>query len=216
MLGNGDGTFAPRTTFTSGSRPTSVAVADVNSDGRSDLLYARSSYGINSASVLLGNGNGTFASPVHYAVGTNPHSIKAADFNGDGRLDLVTANDGSNNVSVLLGNGNGTFGTSTAYAAGRVPKSVDVGDLDGDGDLDLVTANTAGNGDGVTGNPDGDNVSVLLGNGNGTFGTQTKYFVGQTPFSVEIEDFDEDGRRDLVTANYGDNQIATLRNTGTG
>jgi uncharacterized protein (DUF2141 family) len=95
-----------------------------------------------------------------------------------------------------------------------VPKHVSVADLNGDGKLDLAVANTAGNGDGVSGNPDGDNVSVLLGNGNGTFSPQTKYFVGQTPFSIVIHDFNGDGKRDLATANYGSNAAGILLNTG--
>ena len=135
-------------------------------------------------SVLIGTGTGTFAAPVNYVTGFGPHSVRAGDVNGDGKLDLVTANDNADSVSVFIGNGNGTFQTASNYAVGRVPKSVALGDLNGDGKVDIVTANTAGNGDGTTGLPDGDNISVLIGNGNGTFQAAAKDFVGPTPFSV--------------------------------
>src|SRR5438067_924901 len=83
----------------------------------------------------------SFAAVVNYAVGTNPHSLALADFNGDGRPDLATANLNSNDVSVLLSNGDGTFQAAVNYAVGSFPHSVTVGDFDGDGKPDLATAN---------------------------------------------------------------------------
>jgi hypothetical protein len=103
--------------------------------------------------VLLNNGDGTFATQSVYAVGVGPSSVFSADLDGDGDLDLTTANTSSYNVSVLLNNGDGTFATQSAYPAGHdlhTPQSVFAADLDGDGDLDLATANGT------------DDVSVLL------------------------------------------------------
>jgi glucose/arabinose dehydrogenase len=211
LLGNGDGTFAAATSYGAGSAPHSIVIEDFNADGKGDLAVANHSS--NNVSVLLGNGDGTFQATANYTVGSRPHSVRAGDLNGDGRLDLVTANDGSDNVSVLLGNGDGTFQAATYYAAGKVPKSVAIADLDGDGKQDVVTANTAGNGDGVTGNPDGDNVSVLLGTGSGALGVETKYTVGLTPFSVFVADLNGDGKPDLTTANWDANTTAVLLHT---
>ena len=95
---------------------------------------------------------------MNYPAGTNPTSVAAGDFNGDGKLDLVVANGGSGNVSILLGNGDGTFQTHLDYGVASAPRSVAVGDFNGDGKLDLAVANS-GSG----------NISILLGNGDGTF-----------------------------------------------
>src|SRR5205807_5346036 len=119
----------------------------------------------NSVSMLLGKGDGTFQTAMNFAVGTNPSSVAVSDFNGDGKLDLAVANQGSNNVSVLLGKGDGTFQAATNFGAGTNLFSVAVGDFNGDGKPDLAVANI-----GNIGNPSSpSNVSVLLGNGDGSF-----------------------------------------------
>src|SRR5438045_228186 len=98
----------------------------------------------------------SFAAPVNYPIGTNPFAIASADFNGDGRADLATTSYSSNSVSVALSNANGTFQAAQNFATGTVPHSVVVGDFNGDGKRDLATANAS-------------DVTILLGNGNGTF-----------------------------------------------
>jgi hypothetical protein len=160
LLANGDSTFRspstqPLDAFDAGDGP--VSVADVNGDGKPDLVVA--AYLDNTVSVLLGSGDGTFQNPHTFAV-DYPYSVAVADVNGDGKPDLVTAN-GYNTVGVLLGNGDGTFQTPRTFAGGYNPYSVAVADVNGDGKPDLVTANKAFNGPGT--------VSVLLGNGDGTF-----------------------------------------------
>ena len=143
LLGNGNGTFQTAVSYAAGSSPCSVAVADLNGDGKLDLVVANA--GDNDVSVLLGNGNGTFQTAVSHAVGVDPTSVAVGDFNDDGHPDLVTANTGENSVSVLLGNGNGTFQPAVNFAVGNLPTSVAVGDFNGDGKPDLVTANSGGN-----------------------------------------------------------------------
>jgi hypothetical protein len=161
--------FQPAVTYSSGGGgPISVAVADVNGDGNPDVLVANS--GSNTVGVLLGNGDGTFQPPVTYGSGgCNASSVAVADVNGDGKPDLLVTNwtsncvNGDGTVAVLLGNGDGTFQTAVPYDAGAgVTFSVAVGDLSGNGKLDLVVGNYAGGEFNGT-------VSVLMGNGDGTF-----------------------------------------------
>ncbi len=121
LLGNGDGTFPATATniYGTGSSPYSVAIEDFNGDGKADLAVANS--GSNSVSILLGNGDGTFATKVDYtssAFDSRPVSVGIGDFNGDGKPDLAVANSNSSNVSILLGNGNGTFATFSSYPLG--------------------------------------------------------------------------------------------------
>ena len=100
----------------------------------------------------------SFSPAVAYPVGANPQAMLAADFNGDGKLDLAVVNTTSGSVSVLLGKGDGTFQPALTSATGYGPVSIAVGDFDGDGKLDLATANQGDR-----------DASVLLGNGDGTF-----------------------------------------------
>jgi hypothetical protein len=164
----------------------------------------------NGVSVLWGIGNGAFNLPVRYFPVSNPAldlvaSVAVGDFNGDGKLDLVTANSLDYTVSVLLGNGGGTFGSSVSYPVGIEPQSVAIGDFNGDGKPDIVAANIGSN-----------TVSVLLGNGDGTFGPKTDYPVGMELASVAVGDFTGDGKVDLVTANATDNTVSVLPGNGDG
>jgi hypothetical protein len=103
-----------------GSTPVEVKVADVNGDGKLDMVVVD---GGNQVTILLGNGNGTFQAPKHSPAGSQPTTVAIADLNHDGKLDLVVAN-GTNHISVLLGNGNGTFKSPVSYAVGNAPVSV--------------------------------------------------------------------------------------------
>jgi hypothetical protein len=137
LLGNGDGTFQTAVNYGSGGYlATSVAVADVNGDGKPDLVVANFAGNVG---VLLGNGDGTFQTAVTYGTGGgDTQSVAVADVNGDGKPDLVVAG----NVGVLLGNGDGTFQTAVTYGSGGYdPASAAVADVNGDGKPDLVVAN---------------------------------------------------------------------------
>jgi hypothetical protein len=204
VFGNGDGTFQAPLTYLAGTDPQSVATEDFNGDGHVDLAVANA--GSNNVSVLLGNGDGAFQTAVNYGAGDNPYSVAIGDFNGDGHSDLAVANSaydtrGTSNVSVLLGNGDGTFQARVDYGAGDWPHSVAIGDFDGDGHLDLAVLAID------IDDPDlfGNNVWVLLGNGDGTFEAAVAYPVGWSSgaAAVAVGDFNEDTYPDLAVANVG-------------
>ena len=142
--------------FAAGNEPRAVAAADLDGDLILDLVVANGFGG--NVSVLLGNGDGTFAEQLLFDVGDRPLSVAIGDLDGDLNLDLVVANQDSDDVSVLLGNGDGTFADQVVFSAGNGPFFVAVGDLDGDLDLDLVVAHWLSHA-----------VTVLLGKGDGTF-----------------------------------------------
>lgn len=143
LLGNGDGTLQSGRSFSTGvgSGPISVAIADLNHDGRLDVAVANGSD--NSAGVLLGNGDGTLQTEVEYQTGSDPNTIQIADFDGDGNVDLAVANGNSDNVGVLIGRGDGTFEAQVVVdtgGAGSTPNGLAVGDMNDDGRPDLATA----------------------------------------------------------------------------
>ena len=204
LLGNGDGTFQIHVDYPTGAQPGSVAIGDFNGDGKLDLAVVNS-YS-NNVSVLLGNGNGTFQPAVSYGTGsgTGPAFVAVGDFNHDGKLDLAVANSNSSNVSVLLGNGDGTFQTAVNYDVGGAPTSIAVGDFNHDGKLDLAVA--------VPVPGPSTYVSVLLGNGDGTFQTAVNYNAPYAPDAVAVGDFNGDGNLDLVVGNRSSNISVFLGN----
>jgi hypothetical protein len=153
LFGDGEGGFGAPTYFTIGQAPQSMSIADFNGDGLADIAVSNSiASGANSTvSVLLGRGNGIFAGRTAFPIGESGRGTGVADFNLDGKLDLVVANSNSNTVSVLLGDGKGGFGPKTDFAVGKNPRKLAVGDVNHDGRPDIITPNTGSN-----------DVSVLL------------------------------------------------------
>jgi FG-GAP-like repeat len=213
LLGKGDGTFTTGTAVatTSPFEPTSVVVGDFNGDGNQDLAVL-SANGIGSVNIYLGHGDGTFGTATNFKVATTNSGsrlLAVGDFDEDGIQDLVATNTSLNNVAVLLGKGDGTFKTAVSYSTnasgnlGQQPWNVVVGDLDGDGHLDLaVASDNAGS------------ITILLGNGDGTFQTATYVDSGaQQVGSVAVADFDGDGKLDLATTSAPDNAVYVLLNT---
>jgi len=196
LLGNGDGTFQPQMDFASGRQPRAVAIGDFNGDGKPDLAVAN---GILNApgtvSVLLGNGDGTFQPPVAYVAGAIPSGVAVGDFNGDGNLDLAVVNFSDHTVSVLAGNGDGTFQTHVDYGTGYGPLGLVVRDFNGDGNPDLAVVTASGP------NASLGSVSILLGNGDGTFQSQVNYQTGGGSSGIAVGDFNGDGKLDLAVAN---------------
>src|SRR3989441_2258823 len=195
--------FNPAVSFPTGALPITVGIADVNGDGKPDLVTVNT--GANTVSVLLGNGAGSFGPRTDFATGAVPHGLAIGDLNGDGVPDLIVSNVSASTVSVLLGTGSGSFGPKTDFPTGAGARDVAIADLNGDGRLDVVGANA-----------DAGTVSVLLGVGDGTLGTRTDFAVGAGPRSVAIGDVNEDGILDLVVANSDSNTVSVLLGTGTG
>jgi len=215
LLGNGDGTLKAHVDYATGLQPVSVAVADFNGDGKPDLAVAFNGDSFDQKTtpggvdIFINRGDGTFLPPLAHASSGIPSAVAVGDFDGDGHADLVIANGGNScvmyidgkieckagaSVSIRLGNGDGTFRPSTAYSTGIGPKSVTVADFNEDGKPDLVLANPTC----VNGSCSGTTMSLLWGNGDGTFRPHLDYHVGSQPASLAAGDLNGDSRPDVV------------------
>jgi hypothetical protein len=134
LLNKGDGSFQAKVSYATGHSPVSVAIGDLDGDGKGDLATANEEHGV---SVLLNRGDGSFQPRRDYAGGDTPHAVAIGDLNGDGKADLATVND--NTLSVLLNGRDGSFQPKLEYRARNSSGSVAIGDLNGDGKPDLVT-----------------------------------------------------------------------------
>jgi len=216
LLGYGDGTFGTATPLTvaseyGSSQPTSLAAADLNGDGRLDLVMAFATDSGVKVVALLGHGDGTFSVGTPVLVASDfwtggPLDVAVGDFDADGKPDVVTANSDAESVTMLLGNGDGTFGAPIASTT-SYPSALALGDFDGNGKLDLAVAEGYG----------GSEVDVLLGHADGSFALPPLSSpAGAEPFSLQANDFNGDGRLDLIVADNDANTIDVLFGIGDG
>jgi uncharacterized protein (TIGR03437 family) len=202
LLGHGDGTFGTPSNTAAGPFPFYLATGDFNSDGKNDLAVTSSSAsgsGAGNVLVLLGKGDGTFAPAVSYPVGLAPATIVAADFNGDGKLDLAALDAELgivNKLWVLLGNGDGTFQTAVSTATATSAGYLSYADLNHDGKLDALIADQ-----------NASDMAVLMGNGDGTFQPPTLYLAAAQPVSVGIQPLG-DGNTALFLGDAASGSIA--------
>ncbi len=181
------------------SGPVSLALGDLNSDGNWDLAVADSSAGV--ISVLLGNGDGTFQAAVDYTAGANVFSVAIADMNNDGIPDLVAVVNEESEVVVLFGINGGTFGGPKPHSVGVSPIGLVVADFNGDGNQDVAVT-------GFTGT-----VTILQGNGNGSFQAPTYFVAGSGSYGIIQLKIGSSALPDLVVANQFADTVAILTNT---
>jgi len=192
-LGGPTLSFGPPANFGVGPGPLAVALGDFNRDGKLDVAVSHQFQ--STVAILLGDGSGGLGAPTFVAVQAVPKYLAVGDFNQDGALDLAVPNYGSNSVSILLGNGMGGFGAAANFPAGAGPNGLAVGDFNRDGKLDVVVTNTA------AAVP---SISVLLGDGAGSFGPPTIFSTGfAAPIGVAVADLNQDGKLDLAVAGQG-------------
>jgi hypothetical protein len=193
LLNRGAGSFRTARVYRTGFGTRSVAIGDLNGDGKPDVATANLEG--RTISVLLNRGDGRFLAPVEYRTGVEPWDIAIGDLNGDGRADLATAianrdfGRSVSRVSVYINEADGSFQQRIDYPPGRNPQGIAIADLNGDASLDLVTANVS------------DTVSVFMNRGDGSFRPRVDHRAGSGPRAIAIGDLNGDRRPDLVTAN---------------
>lgn len=203
-----------------GNSPTSLALADLDGDEDIDMAVSLNDYNpggdtdYDLVSVLFNDGHGSFSerldaqnNPVRYPVGNSPLSVFLADLgeDGNGDIDIVTANGPSNSISVLLNDGMGNFSLSINYSVGTNVRSVFLADLNGDGYNDAVTANR-----------NDDSLSILFNNGNGTFQSPENLPVGDGPVDLYLENITGSPSKDIVVLNKFDRNVEVWENDGSG
>src|SRR3569833_2142620 len=208
LSGTGMGNFTEGkgSPIPAGSVPNDIAIADFNKDGKPDLAFANHTQKY--LTVLTGDGKGGFTplkgSPFPVDVIPHTHGIAAADFNGDGYTDLLTDSWGNNRLAILFGNSSHGFNPATRYLnVGKHPyQRARVADLDKDGNADIITTNL-----------DGNNSTILLGDGKGNFkeADGSPFACGESPFGVAAGDINHDGNLDLAIVN---SPTITSSNTG--
>jgi hypothetical protein len=192
----------------------SVAIGDLNGDGKLDVVSAHGTdfpvdlRKLRAVSVLLNRGGGRLGPSHTYPTGKDGDeqgawSVAIGDLTGDGKADLATANPGGRSVSVLANRGGGVFDAPVNYPIDREPWDVAIADLDGDGRPDIATANP-------------NTVSVLLSRGDGTFGDKVDYPTGRDTGAFVVGDLNADGKPDLATANYTPSTVSVHINRGDG
>ena len=205
-----DGNFAPAVPLGVGAGPAYAIAADVNGDGRVEMICANT--GDDTLTVLTNNGSGVYRSNATLVVDAFPIFVAAVSIKGGSKLDLISVNFGlgsGNTLTVLTNNGDGVFGSNAALVVDAGPVFVAAADVNGDGKPDLISANAfAGT------------LTVLTNNGSGQFGFNATLAVSTSgnpyPDSIAVADVNGEGKADLISANFNDGTLTVLTNNGSG
>ena len=194
LLGNGDGSFSLPIDFTADSA-SFIAAGDFNHDGNLDIVAPTPGHGFSLLNILLGNGDGTFQPAAPVTIRRGAATVFAGDFNHDGNLDAAIGHGalGFAGISLLLGNGDGTFQSPALFTDIGDGELVNTADINGDRNLDLIVA--------APFSVDGDRVTIMFGNGDGTFQPGVNTEAASAPSTTAVADFNHDGAPDLAVSN---------------
>jgi gliding motility-associated-like protein len=210
--------FDAKVDFTTGSNAVGVAIGDIDSDGKPDIVIAN--FQSNTVSVLRNTSNlgtitsGSFSPRIDFTTGTNPWYIVLGDLDGDGKPDLAVTNYSSSTVSIFRNTSTsgsvttGSFAAKVDFTTGSTPYYAAIGDIDGDGKPDLAVANNGSQTVSVFRNTSSTGFLTT-----GSFATRVDFSTGTGPQGIAIGDIDGDGKPDIIYTNRYDNSISVLRNT---
>jgi hypothetical protein len=200
-LVDGSGTLDDWTLLPLTSRSNARALDDFDGDGALDIAAIVTG---GQVAILMGNGDGTFGAPTYQRAGAIVSDVASGDFDGDGNVDLVTANNTLKTVALLLGNGDGTFGLPLAISVPQTPTRVSTRDVDGDGALDVLV---------ISSSPEG--YAIMQGRGDGSFEFPVFHATSITPTRLFVTDVDGDGLADAL-ATFSGNTLLLRRGTAGG
>ena len=206
LKGGGGATFTSEGQISiMGAQPSGVFTFDVNGDGDPDIITSNS--GSDDVSVLIGDGNLNFIESTNgpFSVGSNPRDLYVRDVNNDDHPDIITTNKDSNNITILFGDGSLDFNliSQMSIPVGTSPTGIFVEDINEDNIMDVITANTNSH-----------DISILYGNGTGSFPVTVNFSVGLQPGKVFVSDVNGEGKKDIVVLNMQSGDVSILLSQG--
>lgn len=213
------GSFDTGVTFDTGSNPAGIAIADIDGDGKPDIVVANGNFSVSIFRNMCSPGSitaGSFSAKVDIMASTSPYDVAIGDLDGDGKPDLAVPNYMNNTVSVFRNNSEpgtistGSFDPRVDFPVGSNPYRVAIGDIDGDGKPDLIVTNWSSNTVSILKNLSSAGSFTLS-----SFATKVDFTTGTNPGQIAIADIDGDGKQDVTIANQNSNSFSIFRNIST-